>query len=117
MDKWFENNLYLKILSVVLAAFLWFQVKGEQNPLLPNVVRDVGIELTNLQSGIVVIDQQPTAVSVKYSGNGRVERADVRATVDLRNAQVGEGRYPVQVAIPQGFQLVEVIPAQVTVKL
>ncbi|MGE5560470.1 MAG: YbbR-like domain-containing protein, partial [Chloroflexota bacterium] len=30
---------------------------------------------------------------------------------------VGEGRYPVQVAIPQGFQLVEVIPAQVTVKL
>lgn len=117
MDRLFENDLYLKILSVVLAVVLWFQVMGELNPLMPNVVRDVSIELTNIQSGIVVIDQQPTTVTVKYSGSGRIERSDIRATVDLRNAQVGQAKYPVQVALPQGFELVEVVPSQVTVKL
>lgn len=117
MDKLFEKDLYLKILSIAFAAFLWFQVMGELNPLLPNVVRDVGIELTNLQSGTVVVNQQPATVTIKYSGSGRIARTDVRATVDLRNAQVGEGQFPVQVAVPQGFQLVEVTPSHVTITL
>ena len=117
MDRLFENDLYLKILSVALAVVLWFQVMGELNPLVPNTVRDVSLELTNIQSGIVVIDQQPTTVTVKYSGSGRLERSDIRATVDLRNAQVGQAKYQVQVALPQGFELVEVVPSQVTIKL
>lgn len=117
MDKLFESDLYLKILSVALAIVLWFQVMGEMNPTLPNVVRDIGIEMTNLPSGFVITDQAPTTVSVKYSGSGRIDRADIRATVDLRNAQVGETKFNVQVAVPQGFQLVEVTPAQVTVTL
>lgn len=117
MDRLFENDLYLKILSIALAVVLWFQVMGELNPQMPSAVRDVTIELTNIRSGLVVIDQQPTTVTVKYSGSGRLARSDVRATVDLRNAEVGQAKYEVQVALPQGFELVEVVPSQVTIKL
>jgi len=43
MQKWFANNFWLKLISLVLAVVTWFYVSGEQ---------------TKRQSAYIILDKQ-----------------------------------------------------------
>lgn len=117
MDRLFQKDQYLRVFSVIVAIVLWIVVMTDLNGAAPNIVREVSVGLNNIPGPMVVLQQTPATISVKYSGNGRITRNDITATADLRNAQAGEGKYKIEVSLPSGFQLVETTPAQVTVTL
>lgn len=117
MDRLLEKDRYLRIFSVIVAIVLWIVVMSDMSGTAPNIIRDVSVELDNIPQQTVVLQQEPLTISIKYSGSGRIDRSSVRAMVDLRNAQVGEGKYNIDVSLPSGFQLVETTPAQLSITL
>lgn len=119
MDRWLEKDLTIKVLSVILALAMWFQVTSEQNPLTTRTFKSVPVKPQNLDQSLVLIDLAPKTISATIQGQRRVVNAlkeeDITAFVDLKAMEAGKASLPVDVVLPRAVQLVEVLPNQVTV--
>jgi len=117
--KHWRENLFYRILSLVLAVGLWLYVSGDQNPLT-EAFFNVPLEITGLPSDLVV-DQSPQTVQVRLQGRQalveRLTARDVEAVVDLQGTNPGENQIPVQVRLPENTTLVNVNPNTVTILL
>jgi len=121
MDRFLERDIVLKVLSVVLAVVLWFQVTGEQNPETQRVISGIPVAYTNLDPGLVLLEKKPETISVKVQGlRGQVAKLtkdDFTATVDLHGGSPGWGQFPMIVrAKSPDIQLIE-YPTQVSARL
>lgn len=121
MDRLLENDLAVKILSVILAVILWFQVAGEV-PQTQKPVRGVAVRVRNLPPDMAVAAIEPDTVTVYVRGRSRdlsaLKREDLEAWVDLRGARPGRLSYTVDgVNVPKGITLADFAPAEVTVEI
>ncbi len=121
MDRWLENNLFVRILSVILAVFLWFQVAGGESLETTKRIEGVPLRLVNLGGDFVVLNTPPETVEIAVRGPGqligRMDREGFAATVDLRGAQIGTHSYLVSVSVPKGVQLLEVSPGSISLEV
>ena len=122
MDRLFENETRLKILSVILAVVLWFGVMSSQNPEQARTVYDVEIVPERLDPGLAVRSLEPHVVDVTLSGPEEfledLSVRDARATVDLSGAGPGETTRPVTVIPARGrLRVLRVSPQYVTVRI
>jgi len=119
LDRWLEKDITIRVISVVLALALWFQVTAEQNPLTTRTLKSVTVKAENLDQGLVLIDMAPRTIAVTVQSQRRIVNSlkdeDIQAFVDLKTMESGKASLTIDVTLPWGVQLVEVLPNQVTV--
>lgn len=119
MNRFLENNLYVRIFALFLAVILWIYVVNEQSPRIQRTFT-VKLETRNVPPGLVVT-QVPDLVEIRVTGLrntilGLVDR-DVRAFLDLQRIEEGEYFLPVKTQIPRGVELLQVKPDRVRIEL
>lgn len=112
LSEWMQKDWFLKVLALCLAVMLWFYAESEQNP---NVSRnfDVPVQVINLADNYVVDDANKTVrvnVRGKSTDLSSMRREDIVALVDMSDAQVGAGSYPVKVTVPGTVERYTVSP-------
>ena len=117
MNYFLGRNLLPKLLAILAALILWIFVMNEQNPPLDGTFQ-VSLSNRNL-SGKMIVMEAPESVRVKVRGlrnaiAGAAGR-NFQAYVDLKGLSPGQYDLPVVVALPTGYELVEVLPDKVSV--
>ncbi|MBI4840925.1 MAG: YbbR-like domain-containing protein [candidate division NC10 bacterium] len=114
-------NLGLKLLSVVLAVFLWAVVLGEQKV---EVTRTVPLEITNLPRDLILVNDPPDSLEVRLRGPKTLVTTLASREVDLEGLPKSfvEGENviairPETVRVPRGIEVVEVTPRRVRLVL
>lgn len=123
MRRLFLRNWGLKLFSFLVALVLWLTLIPEEKTLTEKSLT-VQLELHNIPPGMEVVEKPPSTVDVKIQTPRRlleqVTPANVRAVLDLRDARVDVQNYDINasmIKIPQGAQVNEVRPSQVSLKL
>jgi YbbR domain-containing protein len=114
------RNLWLKALSICIAALLWLVVAGDR--VVERVVR-VPVEFQNLPPGFELVGNPPETVDVRVRGSSgvlsRMGPGEMPAVLDLRAARLGRRLFqltPGQVHAPYGVEVLQVSPATVTME-
>lgn len=121
MDRLLENDLAVKLVSVLLALILWLQV-ARAVPETQRSLAGVPVQLRNAPPGLEAVAVSPAVVTVTIRGRGRafaaLTESDLVAQVDLAGARAGRFSYRVdRVTVPRGVTLVGVAPEEVQVTL
>lgn len=97
----------LKLICLLLAIILWFVIINEQNPVSEGSYT-VPVSVENLDSQYITTNV-PKTVYVRLSGPRNtiinVGPSDIKAYIDLSNAQEGETDVPIHVELPAGTEL------------
>jgi YbbR domain-containing protein len=109
------RNIWLKFLSISIAALLWLVVAGDR--VVDRALR-VPIEFQNLPQGLEIVGEPPDSVDVRLRGSSgtisRLGAGDLAAVIDLRNARPGRRLFhitPSSINAPYGVEVVQVAPA------
>ena len=119
MRGFLSRNLTPKLLAVLVALIVWIFVMNEQNPPTEGSFQ-VQLSKQHMAENIMVTEAPETVrIKVRALRNAIAGAAgkDFRATVDLSDLKAGQFSLPVAVTLPTGFELVEVNPDKVRVKL
>ena len=109
------RNIWLKFLSISIAALLWLVVAGDR--VVERVLR-VPIEFQNLPQGLEIVGDPPEGVDVRLRASsgalGRLATGDIAAVIDLRTARPGRRLFtltPGNVKGPYGVEVVQLAPS------
>jgi YbbR domain-containing protein len=112
------HNFSLKLLSVLLATFLWFTISRGEQPAV--VAIRAPIEFQHLPEGLEISSQTIPEAQIRVLGPerlvGQLRSTDVRVEVDIAGAQPGERTFDLtaqQIHTPQGLKVEQVVPGQV----
>jgi YbbR domain-containing protein len=125
MDRLLENDTVLKILSVLVAIFLWLQVTGvTTHPVQKESIFGPIPLQWNLPKGspLTVMTVHPTSVYVELQGPSKtlagVKDGNLTAFVNLSDiTRAGSYTLRLSAAVPTGTRTVSILPAQATVSL
>ena len=119
--SWLLDNLGLKLLSVVLAVFLWAVVVGEQKV---EVTLNVPLDIKALPRHLVVTNEPTDVLEVRVRGPKTLVSTLSPSEVVLegmsRNFVEGENLIavrPEMVHVPRGIEVVDVSPHRVRMVL
>jgi YbbR domain-containing protein len=120
--RWFPNDAGLKVVSLVLATFTWFFVKGITSD--SRVIDGVPVEV-KARSGLTVLQTSAATITVTVRGTPedirQVSRQDLSAVVDLtddtRLGPITKKLTPRSVRHSRRVQIAEIDPAEVTVNV
>lgn len=115
----FYQNKLKKIIALVVAFFMWVFVMTEQDPeiedsyTVPLIIANTPYGTTAIceEKTVKVVTNAPRSNFVKYNANA------FRAYVNVEGMADGDYQIAPKVDMPQGFELVEVVPSLVNVKL
>jgi len=109
------RNIWLKFLSICIAAMLWLAVAGDR--VVERALR-VPIEFQNLPQGLEIVGEPPESVDVRLRASsgvfGRLAPGDMAAVIDVRTARPGRRLFhltPDAVKGPYGIEVVQVAPS------
>lgn len=109
------RNIWLKFLSIGIAALLWLVVAGDR--VVERALR-VPIEYQNLPQGLEIVGDPPETVDIRLRGAsgtiGRMAAGDLAAVLDVRTARPGQRLFhltPANINVPYGVEVVQVSPA------
>ena len=111
----FIHNAGLKILSLLIAVALWFEVA--RSPVA-EVEMTVPIEFQNLPDNIEIDSASFTEAHVRVRGPERLiqrlQASDVVAAVNLATVRPGERTFDLadRVHVPQDLEVIQIIPGQ-----
>ncbi len=120
MDRLLENNTVLKIVSVIVAIFIWIQATSNQANFSLRPLASIPVATNNLNPHLTVMSVTPSNVSVEIKGPpsavGSVSLAQVQAFVNLSQLKgPGTRSLKVSVAVPANVVVYRVTPARVDV--
>lgn len=101
-----EHNVFLKILSLIIAIFLWSFVLLSENPIKTQTfsnqtVQEIGIEAL-AERGLMMVNTEQAKITLKVTGTSKdmanLTASDIVAQVDLSNIQEA-GVYYIQPGI------------------
>lgn len=127
LNKLYQNDLTLKIVSVVLAIILWYIVITEQNPVISSEVI-IPVKLINIDSlteNDMILMDDPQSFSITYRLKGRrdilknINEKSVKAIADMRGYKSkGDNVVPVEVSgIPQEVDIISKSGDSIRVRL
>ncbi|HUE84992.1 MAG TPA: CdaR family protein [Vicinamibacterales bacterium] len=109
------RNIWLKFLSICIAALLWLVVAGDR--VVERALR-VPIEFQNLPQGLEIVGEPPESVDVRLRASsgalGRLGPGEMAAVIDLRTARPGRRLFhltPASVKGPYGVEVVQIAPS------
>ncbi|MFN2445371.1 MAG: YbbR-like domain-containing protein [Vicinamibacterales bacterium] len=114
------RNLWLKLISIVIAAMLWLVVAGDR--IVERIVR-VPLEFQNLPSGLEIVTDIPDAIDVRLRGPSDtlagITPVDAWTVLDLKTARRGRRLYNLtasQVNVPYGVEVVQINPGALSLE-
>lgn len=115
----FRRNFLKKLVALIVAFFMWVYVMAEQDPeindsyVVPLSISNVPYEFIALcdVKNVKIKARAPRSYFAKYDANA------FRIYANLEGLEEGEHTITPQVIMPQGFELLEIAPATVSVKL
>ena len=119
IDRFFSSNLFLKIISVVMACMLWFYVAGDVSS---EMVRSVhcSVDYVNVPAHTMLFNQDKEVV-VQISGEKQLftnpSFEKIACEADLSGLDVGKYKLAVKVTVPKNIKLVSVDPEKVGFEL
>lgn len=123
MDRLLENNTVLKILSVIVAIFIWFQAGASSTQSINRSVGPVAVGFPSLNPHLSVLSITPSSVMVQIKGppssvESSAMASEVSASINLAKI-TGPGTYSMKVAgsVPPGIGVVSVTPSRVVVSV
>ncbi len=123
MDRLLENNTVLKILSVIVAIFIWFQAGAGSNQLQNRILGSVAVGFPTLNPRLTVLSISPATVTVQIKGlpatvGSNTIANEVSASIKLSNI-TRPGTYSLKVtgSVPPGVGVVNVTPNRVVVSV
>jgi len=112
------------LLAVLLATLVWYAIAQERRERISERQIDASVTLVNVPAQLIVTSDVPRTLTVRVRGPLRLLRtldpAEAGVVIDLRGAGEGESDFPVEsqnVAVPQGVQVIAVVPAEVPLRL
>ena len=112
------HNFNLKLLSLLLATFLWFTISRDEQPAV--VAIRVPIEFEHLPQGLEISSQTVPEAQIRVLGPerlvGQLRSTDVRVGIDIGGAQAGDRTFDLtaqQIRMPKGLTVEQVVPGQV----
>ncbi len=111
----FVHNIGLKIISLLLAVGLWFEVTRDPTA---EVEMRVPIEFQNLADNLEIDSTSITEAQVRIRGPERaihqLQASDVHAEINLAKVKTGERTFDLsdRVHVPQELEVVQIIPGQ-----
>lgn len=119
----FLKNWGLKLFSLFLAMVLWFTLIPEEKAFSEKSLT-VPLELYNIPSNMEVVEKPIQTLDVKIRAPNRlisqITSANVHAVLDLQKARVDQEEYPLNrnmISIPEGAEVKDINPSQVTLKV
>ncbi len=118
----FFENLTLKILSIILAAFLWFFVSGKSKTEL---ALSVPIEFTSIPADMTIITKVPTSIHIRVKGSKTLLRplTSKPPSLSINLAKAVTGKNVIRLAqetfnnLPLGVDVVNLDPDTLTIYL
>ena len=112
-----KNDITAKIVTLIIAIFLWSFVMDKVNPEISREYRNVSVSLSNMSAldrqGLVVMDPQDVRVNIKVTGKksdmDKFTTANITAQVDLSGYSEGKVKIPVTVGLIDQFTGVRVL--------
>lgn len=121
MRTWLLDNLGLKLLSVVLAIFLWAVVVGEQKV---EVTMNIPLEIKGVPRDLAMVNEPTDTLEVRVRGPKTLVSTLSPSEIVLeglpRKFVEGENLIPIRpemVHVPRGIEVEDVIPHQVRMVL
>ncbi|HPP32122.1 MAG TPA: CdaR family protein [Soehngenia sp.] len=102
-----NNNLSLKLATLVVAILLWSYVMSEVNPIIRKEFKNITVNYLNVQSlerqGLVIMSPESAKVNVEITGKkkevDKVLASNIYAEVDLTGYGEGQVRVPITVEL------------------
>ncbi len=102
-----NNNLSLKLATLVVAILLWSYVMSEVNPIIRKEFKNITVNYLNVQSlerqGLVIMSPESAKVNVEITGKkkevDKVLASNIYAEVDLTGYGEGQVRVPITVKL------------------
>ena len=119
MKNMVHRNFTAKLMALVIAVVLWVMVMDGQNPTVDKEYI-LPISLENHPRGYKITQGTESAkvkVRAQRSYFVNIGSGDFKARADLSGLGGGSSNVPLQVQMPQGFELLEVVPENVDVYL
>lgn len=117
LKRYVLHNFTLKLLSLLLAAGLWFLISPDEQPA--EVAVRAPIVFQHVPSQLEISSESIPEAQIRVRGPERVIRQlqsnEVRAEIDLADAKPGERTYDLtsqQVRHPGDVAVVQVVPSQ-----
>ena len=121
------RNWGFKILSFFIACMIWFYISGEEGADIAKrrekdrVLRNVVVKVVHPFSFILQAELNPEHVSVQIRGSSHIvdklTSKNILVFVDVSVLGMGKYVLPVQIKLPAGISLIQVIPSTVKVLL
>ena len=108
-----------KICAALLAILLWFYVMETQNPMTEESYT-VPVEMRNLSAKLAIPDtnrQVTIRVQGSSSAMNELSSRKIFAYCDFSDVEEGEATLPVQVELPEGVTMVNVLPESISFSL
>jgi YbbR domain-containing protein len=119
----FFKNWELKLLSLLLALFLWLSLIPEEKTFSEKTLT-IPLETVNVPPDMELVDKPEAQVDVTIRAPNRliseISAANVVAKLNLQNATVFQQAFPLNeamISIPPGAAVVRISPNQVKLKL
>ena len=117
--------MVLKIISLLIAIFLWVYVMGEVDPTATQTIRDIPVSLLNEDwledNELAIKGSRDFTVDIIVEGSraelNRMDRSEITAEADLFGYAKGRNRVPVQVEVPSDLTLREITTPNINVTL
>jgi YbbR domain-containing protein len=123
IKSYFLKNWGLKLVSFLLALILWFTLIPEEKTFSEKSLT-VPLEIHNLPPQMELVERPLQSVEVTIRAPNRlipqISSANVHAVLNLQKASVAQTSYSLNrdmVSIPQGAEVKEIYPSQVSLKL
>lgn len=120
-----QNKTVLKILSLLIAVFLWMYVIGQINPKTTVTFRQIPVVLLNEESleenDLALKDGNELLVDIVIEGQradlNRLNKSDIKATADVEGFGEGHHAIAVQVEVPDDVELFKIKTPKIEVDL
>ncbi len=122
LAQWARSNLSSFILALLLALVVWIVATQEQNPIVEiDFGTPVPIEVTGLQSGLVITNDYPRTTQVRLrtqrNTTGSISVDDILATIDLSGLGPGVYQVPLRFQIATQAILVSANPSHIRIQI
>jgi YbbR domain-containing protein len=115
---WPFRHIGLKLLSLGLAVLLWLVIAGDE--VVERTLR-IPVELQQFPAGVELKGDPPDFVDARVRGGSstlsRLSPGDGVAVLDLRGSTPGRRIFQLQVRMPFGVEVIQVVPATIALAL
>lgn len=121
-----NSDTKLKILSVLLAIFMWNFVINSTNPTVNKTFRNIPVVIKNQdgleKSGYVIIDNNQTyTTNIKLKGTREklvgLKPTNIYASIDIANLSEGVQSLKIKVDTPSGISVEELEPEDIALNI